>query len=78
MGTVPLPTSRLLAQIATDGSVPALGPTQQAQARHDLARWGAQAVVLGPGQPHETALRTALEQLLGPPERVADAWVWRC
>lgn len=78
MGTAPLPTSRLLAQIATDGSVPALGPTQQAQARHDLARWGAQAVVLGPGQPHETALRTALEQLLGPPERVADAWVWRC
>lgn len=76
MGTAPLPTSRLLAQVAADGQVPQLGPAHQAQARRDLAYWDAQAVVVGPGQPHGAALHQVLVEMLGPPQRVADAWVW--
>jgi hypothetical protein len=78
MGTFPQPTSRLLAEVATTGEVAPIGSAERAEAARDLALWSAECVVLGPGQRYESALRDALEQLLGRPgERVADAWIWR-
>jgi hypothetical protein len=77
MGTHQRPTSRLLAEVAATGRTPVIGPAQRAQADRDLAYWEADCVVLGPDQPAEPALRRVLTALLGPGERVADAWVWR-
>jgi hypothetical protein len=71
------PTSRLLAGIAATGEVPPIEQTHRLTAARDLAFWGADCVVLGPGQPYEEQLHSALEELLGPGERIADAWVWR-
>jgi hypothetical protein len=71
------PTSRLLAEVAATGTIPPIRPSHRLMAADDLAFWGADCVVLGPGQPYEPALRSVLEALLGPGERVADAWVWR-
>jgi hypothetical protein len=76
VGTYKQPTSRLLADVAETGQVPELLPEHRAQAQQDLAFWGASCVVLGPGQQYEDQLRLVLEELLGPGERVADAWVW--
>jgi uncharacterized membrane protein len=77
MGTYKQPTSRLLADVANTGELPPLLPEHRSQARHDLAFWGAECVVLGPGQRYEEELRLLLEELLGPGDRIADAWVWR-
>jgi hypothetical protein len=71
------PTSLLLAGVADTGEIPPIGESHRRQAARDLAAWGADCVVLGPGQPYEPALRSVLEAMLGPGERVADAWVWR-
>lgn len=77
MGVAKRPTSQLLAEVADTGKVPVVTDEHRARAGRDLAYWRAQCVVLGPGQEHEAPLRTVLEDLLGPAERVADAWVWR-
>jgi hypothetical protein len=77
VGTYKQPTSRLLAEVADTGRPPPeLLPEHRAQAQRDLAFWDASCVVLGPGQQYEDQLRLVLEELLGPGERVADAWVW--
>jgi len=77
LGTAPRPTSRLLARVASTGEVPAVGPADRVRAARDLAHWGADCVVLDPQQRHLGPLRRTLEQLLGPGERIAGAWVWR-
>lgn len=77
MGTAARPTSRLLAEVAATGEVPAIEPRHRREARRDLAYWGAECVALGPGQRYEGELRRVLVQLLGPGDRMADAWVWR-
>jgi hypothetical protein len=77
VGTSTRPTPRLLATVAATGEVPEIGARHRAQAAADLAHWGADCVVLGPGQRYERSLRSTLEQLLGPGDRVADAWLWR-
>jgi hypothetical protein len=76
VGTAPLPTSKLLAEVAATGEVPELTAGQRDRAARDLAHWQADCVVLDPHQRHETALRRTLEQLLGPGERVAGSWIW--
>jgi hypothetical protein len=78
MGTYPRPTSQLLAEVAATGAAPEeIRAPQRAQARVDLDYWGAECVVLGPDQPYETELRAVLEELIGPGEKIADAWIWR-
>jgi hypothetical protein len=78
VGTFPRPTSHLLADVAATGDVPDIGAAERSQARTDLDYWDAQCVVLGPDQPYDDELRTAVAELLGEPgERVADAWIWR-
>jgi hypothetical protein len=71
------PTARLLAGVAATGEVPPINQRERRQAERDLAFWGADCVVLGPGQPYEEELHSVLDDLLGPGEHVADAWVWR-
>jgi hypothetical protein len=78
MGTFKQPTSTLLAGVAATGQAPPIGTPQRRQARADLRFWGAECVVIGPGQPYERQLRAVLGQLLDDPgEPVADAWIWR-
>src|SRR5262245_19991088 len=77
IGTFSQPTSRLLATVSRTGDVPPIGPAEQAQARKDLAFWGASCVVLASGAANEAQLLTTLEGLLGPGEQVTDAWVWK-
>lgn len=76
VGTYRQPTSQLLAEVADAGQPPQLLPEHRTQAERDLAFWGAECVVLSPGHRYEEQLRLVLEELLGPGERVVDAWVW--
>ncbi len=82
VGTYKLPTSALLAAVAKDGMLPnglppeAVDEQMRAQARADLARWGAKCVVLTSPQPFGPELRRTVEALLGPGREVADAVIW--
>jgi hypothetical protein len=76
-GVPPRPTSRLLADIARDGTIPVIGPLQRADAVEDLRYWQADAVVLPVAEPNAPALRTALDELLGAPGEPRDGMlVW--
>jgi len=77
VGTFKQPTSRLLAEVADTGEIPPIRPADRSQAAEDLAFWGADCVVLRPDQRYGEALHSALEELLGPADRVAGVWVWR-
>lgn len=77
LGIAPRPTSQLLAGVAGTGQVPTIGSAQREAADRDLAYWRAGCVVLDPQQRHQGPLRTTLERLLGPGERIAGSWVWR-
>ncbi|MEU8296729.1 hypothetical protein AB0C04_05515 [Micromonospora sp. NPDC048909] len=77
MGTYQQPTSALLSDVARRGDQPVIGDEQRRQAAQDADFWGASCVALADNAPHVESLRTTLEQLYGPPTRVADAWIWR-
>ncbi|MEE6260482.1 DUF2079 domain-containing protein [Plantactinospora sonchi] len=83
IGPVPRPTDALLAEVAKTGNVPTITDADRAAARADLRYWRAEVVVLDP-QMHGTKFRLhpeavldATTQLLGPPEKVSDVWLWR-
>ena len=65
------------------GYAPVLGDADRAQARADLAYWHASVVVLADGgrgsnwTPNRELLRRVTADLLGPPQRVDDVWLWR-
>jgi hypothetical protein len=75
VGTWKRPTSALLADVAATGQVPVVTDEMRAQARADLEFWRADCVALA-HVPHGAALRSTLEQLLGPGTPVVDTWVW--
>ncbi|WP_326555561.1 DUF2079 domain-containing protein [Micromonospora sp. NBC_01813] len=82
IGPVPRATDGLLHEVARTGVVPPIDDTDRAAARADLNHWGAEAVVLA-DQVHGAkfpvdaeALLTATTELLGPPQRVVDVWLW--
>jgi hypothetical protein len=83
IGPVPRATDSLLATAAETGEVPAIGDTERANASADLRFWRVEIVVLadrvhGAKWPvHVDAVRQAATELLGPPERVDDVWLWR-
>lgn len=83
IGPIPRPTASLLEGVAKSGVVPPIGEQQRAEARDDLLYWDAKIVVLADTvsgahwDPHQAALLDATTQLLGPPERIDDVWVWR-
>jgi len=76
IGTYSRPTSTLLRQVADTGEVPVIDDGVRAQARADLAFWGADCVALAHVR-EETALRTTLDQLLGPGVMIRDTWTWK-
>ncbi len=83
IGPVHRPTDWLFLRAARLGYAPPIDRFDREQARRDLAYWNVSAVVLpdrisGDGWPvaYEVVRRTAIE-LLGPPERVDDVWLWR-
>jgi hypothetical protein len=76
IGIYPRPTSLLLADVYKTGNVPAIGDDQRNQTRADLAYWKANCVALA-HVPNEAALRSTLEQLLGPGTPIKDTWTWK-
>ncbi|MFY1637285.1 DUF2079 domain-containing protein [Solwaraspora sp. WMMB335] len=82
IGPVPRATDGLLYEVARTGVVPPIGDADRAAARADLRYWDAEAVVLadrvhGAKFPVDAdALLAATTQLLGPPRRVVDVWLW--
>jgi len=83
IGPVPRYMDGMLYEVARTGVIPPIGPAEIAAARKDLAYWQVDAVVLadhihGAKWPVDhDALLMATRQLLGPGERIDDAWVWR-
>jgi hypothetical protein len=83
IGPIPRPTASLLEGVARTGVVPPIGKQQRDEAQEDLRYWGARVVVLADTvsgahwDPYQDALLQATTQLLGPPERVDDIWLWR-
>lgn len=83
IGPIPRPTDGLLERVAKSGYVPPLGAAERAAALNDLRYWDAQIVVLADTvsgaqwRPHQPALMRVMTELLGPPERVDDVWLWR-
>lgn len=82
IGPVPRHTDALLHQVAETGEVPAITDADRAAAREDLRYWRVEAVVLA-DQVHGAkfpvqvdAVRRAATELLGPPRRVDDVWLW--
>jgi hypothetical protein len=83
IGPVPRFTDALLLHVARTGVVPGITDADRAAARADLRYWNVEAVVLT-DQVHgatfevqEEAVLETTTKLLGPPERVQDAWVWQ-
>jgi hypothetical protein len=76
VGTYKQPTSGLLADVARTGVVPAITDDTRRQAQKDLAFWHADCVALA-HVPQQDALRTTLEQLLGPGTPIVDTWTWK-
>jgi hypothetical protein len=74
-GPPPRPTFRLLSQVASTGTVPAITAADRANARADLAYWRADLVVLGQHR-HANALRATLNALLGTGRPDSDVWTW--
>jgi hypothetical protein len=83
IGPVPRATDALLFAVAESGVVPPITDADRATARADLRHWNAEVVVLadrvhGAKFPvHHDALLRATTDLLGPPQRVRDVWLWR-
>ncbi|MFC7546236.1 DUF2079 domain-containing protein [Plantactinospora sp. GCM10030261] len=83
IGPVPRPTDGLLNEVAETGVVPPIGAAERAAARDDLRYWRVDAVVLadrvhGAKWPvRQEALLRAATELLGPPQRVDDVWLWQ-
>ncbi|MEV6924687.1 hypothetical protein AB0M46_09275 [Dactylosporangium sp. NPDC051485] len=73
----PRPTALLLRHAVDNGDPPPLTDADRMALRRDIAYWRASCFVLADGQPGAEALKSTLDTLLGPGERVADVWVWR-
>jgi hypothetical protein len=69
-------TAGLLYTVANDGRSTEITEAERAQARRDLAYWGATTVVVPASERHADALRETLDALVGPGRRVEDVWLW--
>jgi hypothetical protein len=74
-GPPPRPTSALIYGTMDRNAVPPITGQNRQQAIQDLRYWKASVVVLG-ANPREAVLRTLMTDLLGPPQRVDDVWLW--
>jgi hypothetical protein len=76
IGIYPRPTSQLLASVAKSGAIPPIDDTTRAQIQRDIQYWKADCFALAQ-VPNQDALRTTLEQLLGPGTPIDDTWTWK-
>jgi hypothetical protein len=76
IGRYPSGTSQLLAQVSTTGVIPQIDDAARARTQADLAYWKADCVALAQA-PHEDALRSTLDQLLGQGRLIDDTWTWK-
>jgi len=83
IGPIRRPTYELLELAALNGYDPVVMDYDRQQARLDLAYWHASVVVLSDGgrgsrwTDNRDLLRRLVTELLGPPRRVDDVWLWR-
>jgi hypothetical protein len=77
VGIYPRDTSQLLADVIKTGAVPPIGDDQRAKAQADITYWHASCVVLADTSPNEAALKSTLDALFGPAQRVDDVWTWK-
>ena len=83
IGPIQRPTYEMLMLVARFGWEPVINEYDRRQAQADLAYWHATVVVLSDGgrgsdwTPNQGTLLKVTTDLLGPPVRVDDVWVWR-
>ncbi len=83
IGPIHRPTYEMLNLAALHGYVPIITDRDRQQAQLDLAYWHASVVVLSDGgqgsrwTPHRELLLRITTELLGPPRRVDDVWLWQ-
>ncbi|XTZ18305.1 DUF2079 domain-containing protein [Micromonospora echinospora] len=83
IGPVPRTFDSLMDQAGRTGRVPIITEGTRELVRDDLRHWRVEAVVLADrvhGAKYdldEEALRQAATELLGPPQRVRDVWLWK-
>ncbi|WNM40083.1 hypothetical protein RMN56_01610 [Micromonospora halotolerans] len=76
-GVDPQPTAKLLTAVSLGERGTAVGPAEIAQARADVRYWKADAVALPDrGARRHDDLKTVLDALYGPGQRVDDVWLW--
>ncbi|BCJ67194.1 glycosyl transferase [Polymorphospora rubra] len=75
-GAPPTVTSNLLRRVAASGLPTPVGEETKRRIEDDLRYWNAAIVVLPVDQRRADALRTTMEDVLGPAERVDDVWLW--
>jgi hypothetical protein len=76
IGRYPSGTSMLLAHVSATGVIPQIDDAARARTQADLAYWKADCVALAQA-PHEDALRSTLDLLLGPGRLIDDTWTWK-
>jgi hypothetical protein len=76
LGIFPRPTSQLLAKVAKTGVRPEVGDNERVQAAEDVAYWRASCLVVM-DQPHTEAVKSTMDDLFGPGQKVADVWTWQ-
>lgn len=83
IGPPPRFTDELMRTVASTGVVPPIGEPERAGVRADFEFWNAEVVVLadeihGTAWPvRQDALLRLMTDLLGPPQRVDDVWLWQ-
>ncbi|RLK22496.1 hypothetical protein DER29_0330 [Micromonospora sp. M71_S20] len=74
-GVDPRPTAALLTAVARGERDASISPAEREQAIVDVRHWKADAVVL-PVRTKKRELRTVLDALYGPGQRIEDVWLW--
>jgi hypothetical protein len=75
-GTDPQPTTKLLGAVSNGTRDTNVSPADIARARADVRFWKADAVALPDGVSRHDEVKTVLDAMFGPGQRVDDVWLW--
>lgn len=75
-GAVPRPTADIVQTVANTGIVPTLSDEQRAEADDDLRFWGADVVLVPPGNNQDQVLRTTVDLLETSPIEIDGTYVF--
>jgi hypothetical protein len=75
-GVDPQPTAKLLTAVWRGQRDTTVGPADIAQGRADVRYWRADAVALPQRVSRHDKLKTVLDAMFGPGQRVDDVWLW--